>query len=195
MTTNTGIDSVLRTLLDCKGVLKARILSDEERRRVLDVEENAEEKIAYGMCKTLNQGMRQALTRQYTVALVIDSSQFQYPHHPHMKMIYNDTIVGEQVKDSEKIKELKKDRSNFFLWESFVLYMLKLPKGVEERKKLRMIYTERPAVQLEGQSSVEKSVLGTPSMEGDSLVKELLSINSEKPTTGTCMVGFDLKKG
>ena len=134
------------------------------------------------------------MAREYAVALVIDSSIFEYPHHPHMKMVCGDIVVGEQVRDQKRIEDLKKDRTNFFLWENFVLYMPKLPRGPEERKKLRLIYTERPAVQLEGHLSVAKSVFGTPSMEGDILVKELLSIHSEKPTIGTCVVGFDLKR-
>jgi len=190
----TCVDIVLKVLQDCKGVLETRILADGERRRVLEVEEKAEERVVFGMCRTLNRGVREALAREYAVALVIDSSEFEYPHHPHMKMTCGDTIVGEQVRDQKRIEDLKKDRTNFFLWENFVLYMPKLPRGPEERKRLRMVYVERPAVQLEGHPCVEKSIFGTPSMEGDLLVKELLSIHSEKPTVGTCVVGFDLKK-
>jgi len=194
MTNTTCLDAVLRALRDCKGVLEAWILTEEEKKRVLDVEEKAEEKIVYGMCKTLNRGVREALAREYTVALVIDSSVFEYPHHPHMRMVCGGEVVGEQVKDQDRIEELKKDRSNFFLWENFVLYVPKLPKDIEDRKRLKMVYMERPAVQLEGHPCVERSVFGTPSVEGDLLVKELFSVHSEKPTVGTCVVGFDLKK-
>jgi hypothetical protein len=194
MTNPECLDAVIRALRDCRGVLETRILTEEEKRRVLEVEKKAEEKVAYGMCKTLNRGVREALAREYAVALVIDSSLFEYPHHPHMRMVCGDVVVGEQVRDNMRIEELKKDRSNFFLWENFVLYMPKLPKGPEERKKLRLIYTERPAVQLEGHPCVERSVFGTPSMEGDLLVKELLAVDSDKPTVGTCVVGFDLKR-
>ena len=194
MTDSACVDTVLKTLRDCKGVIEARILTKNEKRRILEVEEKAEEKVAYGMCRTLNRGVREVLARDYAVALVIDSSEFEYPHHPHMKMVYDDTIVGEQIKDQKQLGELKKERSNFFLWENFVLYMTKLPRGPEERKRLRMVYMERPAVQLEGHPCVDRSVFGTPSMEGDILVKELLSVHSDKPTVGTCVVGFDLKE-
>lgn len=194
MTDLTHFEAVLKALRNCKGVLEARALTEEERRRVLEVEQKAEEKVVFGMCRTLNRGVREALEREYAVALVIDSSEFEYPHHPHMRMVWGDMVVGEQVRDKERIEELKRDRSNFFLWENFVLYMPKLPKGAEERKKLRMVYVERQAVQLEGHPYVERSVLGTPSMEGDILIKELLSIHNDKPTVGTCVVGFDLRK-
>jgi hypothetical protein len=185
---------VLDVLRDCGGVIEARLLTNEEKKSVSHVEEKAEEKIAYGMCKTVNKGVREALSMHNTAGLVIDSSVFEYPHHPGMKMLYEDTIVGEQVKDKARVEELKKNRANFFLWDEFVLYMSKLPRGAEERKKLRMVYVERPATQLEGHPCVLRSVLGTPSTDGDLLVKELLSARNDKPTIGTCLVGFELKE-
>jgi len=194
MSDPTCLNTVLNALRNCGGVIEARLLTNEEKKTVLEIEEKSEEKIAYGMCKTVNKGVREALSMQYTAGLVIDSSVFEYPHHPGMRMLYEDTIVGEQVKDKARVEELKKNRANFFLWDEFVLYMSKLPRGVEERKKLRMVYMERPAAQLDGHSCVLRSVLGTPSTDGDLLVKELLSARSDKPTIGTCIVGFELKE-
>ena len=194
MSDPTCLNMALDVLRDCGGVIEARLLTDEEKESILEVEEKAEDKIAYGMCKTVNKGVREALSMQHTAGLVIDSSIFEYPHHPGMRMLYEDTIVGEQVKDEARVQELKKNRANFFLWDEFVLYMSKLPRGAEERKKLRMVYMERPAAQLEGHPCVVRSVLGTPSMDGDLLVKEILSARSDKPTIGTCLVGFELKE-
>ena len=194
MSGQTCLTLVLNTLKDCKGVLEARILSEEEKKRVLEFEEKVEEKMVYGMCRTLNKGVREALAMQYTAGLVIDSSVFEYPHHPSMRMLYEDRIVGEQVREKTQMEELKKSRTNFFLWDEFVLYIHKLPRGAEERKKLRMVYIERPATQLEGHPCIEKSFFGTPSTEGDLLVKELLAAKYDKLTIGTCLVGFKLKE-
>ena len=192
--TNAYLERVLKTLRDCRGVKTLKVLTAGEKRRVLEVEEKTEEKIAYGMCRTLNQGIKEALQRDHTVALVMDTSIFEYPHHPHMLMVCDDTIVGEQVKEPERIEELKRDRVNFFLWENFVIYTPRLPKGREARQKLRMVYPPREAPQLEGVDCVEKGVFGTLSTDGDVLVKELLSFASNDPVMGTCLIGFNIKR-
>ena len=112
-TTHDCLELVLETLRGCRGVKTLKVLTANERRRVLEVEEKAEERIAYGMCGTLNQGIKEALQRDYTVAIVMDTSIYEYPRHPYVLMVCDDAIVGEQVKDPKRIEELRRDRANF----------------------------------------------------------------------------------
>lgn len=99
-----------------------------------------EEKIIFGMCKSLNRGLREALQRKFTAAMVIRSTEFQYPHHPSMNMVCDDEIVGEQVNDEKRIKELKETPGNFFLWEEFVVYVRKLPRGLDGIARANYIF-------------------------------------------------------
>lgn len=146
------------------------------------------------MCRTLNQGIKEALQRDYTVAVVMNTSIFEYPHHPYMVMVYDNNIVGELVEDLNRIHELKKDKTNFFLWENFVIYTPKIPRGREEMQKLRMVYLPRPAPQLEEIACVSEGVLGTPSTEGHILLKQLLSFISIDSVMRTVLLGFNIKK-
>jgi hypothetical protein len=184
---------VLNSLGSCSGVEALKILTSDERERILELEAEAENSIANNICRTINQGARDALQRDYTVALVIDTSIYELPHHPRMTMIYEDTVVGEGIDDENRIIHLKKDRGNFFLWHNFVIYLKNLPKGREERERLRMIHSPRRATELKGISFVEKEVFGTPSHTVDVLIKELLSFVSKNPFIGTCLIGFNLK--
>lgn len=188
--------SVIKTILDIlshdDGVVTSRLLSKEEKRRILDKEKEAEDRILFGMCKSLNEGVRDAITSEYTVALIIDTSVFQYPHHPHMSIVWEDQIVGEQVNDDEKIMELKKDRFNFFLWDTFVIYIKKLPKAPKDRDRIRFVYRRRVPLQLKGVSDVSNPVFGTPSTETDLFIKNMLHIEVKDAVIGTCLVGFDL---
>jgi len=191
---NDCLELILKTLRDCRGVKTLKVLTADEKKKILEVEEKAEERVAYGMCKTLNQGIKEALNRDYTVAIIMDTSIFKYPHHPYILMVYDDTIVGEQVKDLKRIEELKRDRANFFLWDTFVIYNQRLPKEREERQKLRIIYPPREALQLEGINCVIKGTFGTPSSEGDILLKKLFLFDSSNSMIGTGLIGFDIKK-
>ena len=195
METKDGqLDGVLRTLRECRGVLALKVLSEEEKGEILDTEGRVEEKIVFGMCKSLNKGLREALQREFTVAMVIQTSEFQYPHHPYMSMTCGDQVVGELVRDEKKAEELRKTPGNLFLWDNFVVYMKKLPRNQKERDEMQIVYLPRTPPQLKGVSYVKNSVFGTPSTEGDTLIKKMLAIRSEKPTVGTCLVGFNIKK-
>jgi hypothetical protein len=193
-TKNSQLERVIRTLRECCGVIVARLLSEEEKQTVLDLERNVEEKVIFGMSKSLNEGVRTALQMEFTVAMVIQASIFPYPHHPHVSMRCDDQVVGELITDEGTLEELRKSPYNFFLWENFVVYVKRLPKDPAGRRKLRIIYPSREAIQLKSLSSVKCSVFGTPSTEGDTLIKRMLDVPSEEGSVGTCLVGFTLAR-
>jgi len=188
------LEEVLRSLRECRGVLALKVLSERDKEKILDVESEVEEKTVFGMCKSLNKGLRGSLQREFTVAVVIQTSEFEYPHHPYMNMICGDQVVGELVDDEERIEEMKKNPANLFLWGNFVVYVRKLPRDPEEGNKMRVVYLPREPIQLRGLQHVRNSVFGTPSTEGDTLVKSMLCIESKESVLGTCLVGFDIEK-
>jgi len=192
-----NVDACLNEAVDvlkgCRGVEDIRFLTTEEKDRLLAVEEAAEDKVAYGMCKTSNMGLREALLRDITAVLLIDSSTYEYPHHPSMAMVYDGIIVGEQVKDPDKREELGKNRTNFFLWDEFVVYTPLLPREKEAKQRLRMVYKPMEVNQLEPVHCVDEAVFGTPSTEGDTLLKELMNWGKTHPDIGTCVIGFNNK--
>ncbi len=187
-----NLEEVLEILRDCRGVLAIKVLTEEEKTRILHVESKVEDRIIFGMCRSLNKGLREALQREFTITMVIQTSDFDYPHHPYMNIMSGDQVIGELVHDKEKIRELRKDPSNFFLWDNFFVDRKKLPRDPEERRKLRVVYVPREPLQLRGMQSVTKAVFGTPSTEGDTLIKRMLDSKSESITIGTCLVGFDM---
>lgn len=186
------IDEVTDILSGCVGVKSIELINNELKDRLLEIEETVEEKIAYGMCRTLNRGLREAFKRDVTAALLINSSIYKYPHHPSMVMIYDDVVVGEQVKDEEKREELRKDRKNFFLWDEFVIYTPLLPREKEAKQRLRMVYKPMDVEQLDPVQCVSDQVFGTPSTEGDSVLKEAMGWGETVPEIGTCVIGFNL---
>jgi hypothetical protein len=195
MEPTTGpLERVLRTLRECPGVIVARLLSAEEKQVLLALESTVEEKVVFGMCKSRNEGVRAALDMEFTVAMVIQSASFPYPHHPHIRMQCNDQVVGELVTDAAHLEELKTSRQNFFLWDNFVVYMPRLPTDPTARRNLRIIYPPREALQLHGLPRVTNSVFGTPSTEGDALIKSLLAIPADDGAIGTGLVGFTLAR-
>jgi len=192
-TVDVVIEPVLERLKGSRGVLTVKVLSEEEKKAILDVESGVEEKIVYGMCKSLNQGVREALQREFTVAVIMDTSVFEYPHHPHMNMTCGELVVGELVRDKEKIQELKKDRTNIFIWENFVVYMRRIPRIPEERRRMRLVYLPREPLQFSGLPNLVDSAFGTPSTEGDTVIKRMLNNKSDEAVIGTSLIGFNIE--
>ena len=184
-------DLVYKRLSESKGVQVIKLLNSDEKKIILDLETSVEDKIAYGMCRTYNEGIREALNRSYTLAMVIDTEVFEYPHHPLMRMVLEEAIMGEQINDPNKLAILKQDRTNFFLWENFVIYTSRLPKDRESRQKLRIIYQKRGVPQLYGIRCVKDDVFGTLSSEGDKIMKEMISFPSDNIVMGTSLIGFN----
>ena len=179
-------------LRNVEGVLALKRLFEDERREILEAESKAEDRVIMGMCKPLNLGLRESLKKRFAFALVIDTSKFRYPHHPHMKLVYGDEVVGEQILDEVKINELKKNPRNIFLWSNFVLYYDKTPKKPEDKRKMRFLFLPREADLLNGLERVKNVVIGVPSPEVDTLIKKILGFESLKVEVGTCVVGFDV---
>jgi len=190
--TEPRLETVLRTLRECRGVIATKLLSETEKAEILDVESRVEERIVFGMCKSLNSGMREALQREFTLAMVIQTVEFEYPHHPYMIMSCGDQVVGELIYDKKKVEELRTTPTNLFLWENFVIYIKKIPRNPKERGEMRLVYLPRKPIQLEAVPFVKDGVFGTPSTEGDALIKRVLAIQSKEPVIGTCLVGFGI---
>jgi len=146
------------------------------------------------MCKSVNEGVRQSLCREYTIGLVIDSSRFKHPYHPRIEIRYRDLIVGEEV-SREKASELMSERTNIFLWETFVIYSNRTPRGPGIREEMRLYYLPRPFEALNNIIGVSDCVLGVPSIQGDRRLKEFLGLGLGGPEIGTCLVGYNLSRG
>lgn len=186
------LEQVLKRLSEGRGVIVARLLSAEEKQQLLALESAVEEKVVFGMCRSRNDGVRAALHLEFTVALVIQSALFPYPHHPHISMQCDDQVVGELITDAAQLEDLKTNRQNFFLWDNFVIYMSRLPTDPATRRRLRIIYPPREALQLRDFPSVARTAFGTPSTEGDAWIKCLLAVPADDGAIGTCLVGFTL---
>jgi len=183
----------IETLRQCRGVRRLKLLTDDEKRLLLGVEAEVERRVILGLCPSLNLGVREAVDRRFTVAMVIQTSEFPYPHHPYMRVMLDDMVVGEQVSARGRVSELRKLPGNMLLWDDFVVYRSRLPRDLEGRRRMRLVYLPRPFPALHDLAEVRDEVLGVPSAEGDQLLKSLLGETSNEPTLGTSLIGFLLR--
>jgi hypothetical protein len=176
-----------------EGVAQVRILTDAEKKSLLESENRGEEKKFMGMCRTHNKGARDAISRKHTLAIIIKGNQFKAIPFPRMRMMYGEELVGEELYEKERIEELKKDKKNIFLWENFVMFMRKLPKDRAEYHRLVIVHTPSNEIPKDA-SAFENLVMGEPCVESDQMIKDWFSFKSQESVFGTILVGFDAAK-
>jgi hypothetical protein len=193
--TKKGIaEEAVSLLMNFKGVLSAKSLEVDDKKELLLAEERSEKKVVFGICRPYNEGVREVLKRDISIAIVIDTSEFIYPHEPQMKILYRDLVVGEEIYDRRKAEELRKSKNNVFLWSNFVIYNDKLA-SIRNRDEMRLVYLPRSFPELEGMmNGISDCIFAEPSVEGDAVTKKLLAFSSKDPVVGSCLVGFNLLK-
>jgi hypothetical protein len=172
------------------GVVQLKVLYEVQKRSLLEIESRNEEKKFMGMCKTYNKAARDAVSRKYTLAIIIKGGQFKSLPFPRMRMMFGNDLVGEELYEKDRIEDLKKDSKNVFLWDNFVVFMKKFPKGKAERDKLVIIHTSSADTPKEA-SMFENLVMGEPCSESDQVIKGWFGFESQEGIFGTILVGFD----
>ncbi|MEM1985089.1 MAG: hypothetical protein QXW76_07485, partial [Candidatus Korarchaeum sp.] len=102
------ITAILNFILSIKGILKLRLLNDYEKNIIMKLEEKAEKNILMGLMPGLNVGVREALSRDFTLIGITDNN-FEWPRRGIVKMIYNDEVLGEDVRDEKELEVLKRE--------------------------------------------------------------------------------------
>ena len=172
------------------GVIQLSVLDDIQRKALLEIESRNEAKKLMGMARTHNKAARDAISLRHTLAIIIKGGEFKHIPFPRMRMMYGETLVGEELYEQERIEALKKSRENVFIWDNFVIFMKMVPKGKDELDKLIIIHTPSKDIP-QDTKDFENLVLGEPCAESDQAIKTWARFESGQGVFGTILVGFD----
>lgn len=201
------IQEIVERMKEVKGILMIKPLIDEERTLILKEEEKAEERMILGSYKPFNASLREALSRAFTLAIAVKSTEFPFNYHPIVKLLQGSIILGEEIEDPKGVARLRAEGRNIFLWNHFVIYPTRISamrarmkmeeKAEETAEHPRLVYIPRPLQGLPLPPQVRRVVVGCPSLEGHRLLLKILKIEihgGEASDIGTLLLGFDLEK-
>jgi hypothetical protein len=182
------IEKKIKSALEgVKGVLGIKMLSKEEREKILRLEEEAEKHVLYGMGKGLNTGLREILKRDFIVAIANDD-EFEWPPEPAVQIVCDNEVIGEEIKSPEKAEEYK--CQGHIVAGNLVIFKDKA-KSIMSKKDFTVIFPSMSFKQLEVIDEFTDVVSASPCPPSHLFISEQMNACN---APGTILVGFNVKK-
>lgn len=186
------IRDVTSKIRSIKGVQQVLILTDEDKKKVLELEKQAEQRMMMGLGLGDNQGVKEALKRNVSVAFVTDM-EYKWPPGANVILTWKGNVIGEEINDYEKLEELKKSK-NIILMGNFALYKDRMPQpSLMVHEPPLVILPPKPCPEVGNLPHVHNVVQGSPSPPADNYLKDRMQADLKDQRLGTVLLGFDLK--
>lgn len=184
-------DRILVCVRSIKGIVAAFSLDEADRFQLLDIEAEAEKKAFMGMGMCYNSGVRDVL-RCPVVILAITTMDFDWGCQSHLRLMKEDEVVGEEVRDQSKIQDLEGRANVFFLHRNFVIYKDKVdfPRDVVEKKCCFELPALNAEAALPGLDAWGNYIFCFPSTHADVFLKKKYYEEKDEWGTGTVLFGF-----
>ncbi len=190
------IDKImLDALKRVRGIVEAYPFHDEDRRKVLEIEEEAEKRSLMGLGRVINKGVREVIKRDLVYVAVTDAS-FDWSKHSNLLLKKEDEIVGEEVQDKELICRLAEDKNVWFMHRNFVVYKNRVSFPQDIMKKV--CHFEIPLIPadwcvIEHEEFVCKSIFyGCPATPTDAFLKGRYLGGKDEKGSGTILIGVQV---
>ena len=191
------IDKIMTiALTNVKGIVGAAPFSNDDRRKMLDIEQEAEKNAFMGLGNVVNAGVREVLTYEL-IYTALTNMDFDWGYQPSLVMKKGQELVGEEVRDKERIDQLSNRDDVWFMHQNFVIYKNKVSFPQDLMKKI--CHFEIPDLQadwclIEDEAFDNQSIIyANPSILGDTFLKKQYFEGISDKGLGTILVGVDMK--
>jgi hypothetical protein len=180
------LEKVVSFLRKTAGVRRFKILSDEERRSLLQAELTGEESMSGG--RGFNEGLREALSRPFVVACSTYRS-FQWPSGPYVVLKEGNVVVGFITDDINQVKEQHNEKISV-IGKNLVIFPERIRRlRCGKRLPTTFVHKGFNLPELEKETKVKDTVLAFCTRAGDAYLKKLLN-EEDRPELGSIVIGF-----
>jgi len=192
----TEIDEMmLDAIKRVQGIVDAYPFRDEDRQKVLQIEDDAEKRSLMGLGKVINVGVREVM-RCDLVYVAFTDTAFDWSRHSNLLLKKGDEIVGEEVQDEDTICRLAEDKNVWFMHRNFVVYKdrVSFPKDIMKK----ICHFEIPCIPAEwcvvedGKFQCKSIVYGCPATPCDSFLKDRYLDGKDEQGSGSILIGIRL---
>ena len=177
-----------------KGIVKALPFASEDRRKIMEIEEDAEKTSLMGLGKVTNVGVREVLKCDQ-IYVALNNMDFDWGCHATLVLKKGDEVVGAEVRDQEIIEKLSKQKNVWFMHKNFVVYKDKMSFPQDIMQKI--CYFEIPCLPAEWCLMEDDSfqcnsiIYANPSTPSDTFLKEQYFNGLDEKGSGTILVGIE----
>ncbi len=186
---------MVSTLKKVKGIDKASPFAFEDRRKIMEIEQDAEKRSLMGLGKVINVGVRDVLNCDL-IYVALNNMDFDWGCQPSLVMKKGQELVGEEVRDKKRLAELSNRKDVWFMHQNFVIYKDKVSFPQDLMKKI--CHFEIPGLQADWCRVDDEAFEGhaiiyaNPSTLGDTFLKKQYFDGNNEKGLGTILVGIDL---
>jgi len=187
---NPLLKKVEAVLLDTKGILSVKWVDSESRKKISTFEEAIEKNgLSSGIGAYFNEGVVEVLSRSH-VCVVLNNNEFRHASDPSLFWMVEDTVIGEEVTDPERLKMLMERDTTSALRPGFILHLdrMKETKGKQPTFVIRGLPFDELIVIPEVHDIISASPVGS----SDVNFKEYFEWDTELSELGTIIIGFNL---
>jgi hypothetical protein len=177
-----------------KGIIKALPFASEDRRKIMEIEEDAEKRSLMGLGKVTNVGVREVLRCDW-IYVALNNMNFDWGCHATLVLKKGDEVVGAEVRDEELIARLSKQKNVWFMHKNFVVYKDKMSFPQDIMQKI--CYFEIPCLPAEWCLVEDDSfqcnsiIYANPCTPSDIYLKEQYFDGTDEKGCGTILVGIE----
>ncbi|WP_022667094.1 hypothetical protein [Desulfospira joergensenii] len=178
------------------GIKAAFPLFDEDREKILDIEQDAEDRSLMGLGKVINSGVRKVLNDQ-RVYVALTDMDFEWGCHSTLILKKGSEVVGREIRDKDEIEKLSGKENVWFMHRNFVVFKDKISFPGDIMKKI--CHFEIPG--LEGdwckpeneKIKCRSAVFANPATPCDVYLKEKYFKGNDERGLGTVLIGINLE--
>lgn len=185
---------MLKMLSNVKGIVNACPVSDGDRQIILDIEQDAENRSLMGLGKVINTGVRAVLNCD-AVYVALTNMDFGQKCHPALIIKKGDKIVGEEIRDKDRIAQLSGRKDVWFLHKNFVIYKSRISFPQDIMQKI--CYFETPGIPADWSITEDNAahrtiIYSNPVTPSDVYLKKQYFNGLDEQGLGTILIGTKL---
>ena len=190
------IDKILTVAFSkVEGLINTSPFSNDDRRKMLDIEQEAEKNAFMGLGHVVNAGVREVLACGL-IYVALTNMDFEWGCGPSLVMKKGEELVGEEVRDKQRLAELSNRKDVWFMHQNFVVYKDKVSFPQDLMKKI--CHFEIPGLPaewclVEDENFECRSIIyANPSTLGDIYLKKQYFNKIDEKGLGTILIGVNL---
>jgi hypothetical protein len=178
-----------------EGLIKTSSFSNDDRPKMLDIEQEAEKNAFMGLGNVVNAGVREVLACGL-IYVALTNMDFEWGCGPSLVMKKGEELVGEEVRDKQRLAELSNRKDVWFMHQNFVVYKDKVSFPQDMMKKI--CHFEIPGLPaewclVEDENFECRSIIyANPSTLGDIYLKKQYFNEIDEKGLGTILIGVNL---
>ena len=190
------IDQIMIVALSkVQGLMQTDPFSNDDRQKMLEIEKEAEKNAFMGLGNVVNAGVREVLACGLIYA-ALTNMEFEWGCRPTLVMKKGQELVGEEVRDKQRLAELSNRKDVWFMHQNFVIYKDKVSFPQDLMKKV--CHFEIPGLPAEwclvedDHFQCRSIIYANPSTLGDMFLKKQYFNDIDEKGLGTILIGVNL---